>query len=90
MNNFIWQPMIVNTNFFPWLCKFFSETINNACYSSFRIKAEKGAKKDGEIFDAKKEEYKPSEQRKADQGAVDTQVNRIYIFHPSFFVCSQH
>jgi len=48
------------------------DNINDKYFA--RIKAEKGAKKDGEIFDAKKEEYKPSEQRKADQGAVDTQV----------------
>merc|ERR1712115_435897 len=48
------------------------DTINDKYFA--RIKAEKGAKKDGEIFDGKKEEYKPSEQRKADQGAVDTQV----------------
>merc|ERR1712203_1138985 len=48
------------------------ESINDKYFA--RIKAEKGAKKDGEIFDAKKEEYKPSEQRKTDQGAVDTQV----------------
>merc|ERR1712062_14355 len=48
------------------------DNINDKYFA--RIKAEKGAKKDGEIFDAKKEEYKPSEQRKTDQGAVDTQV----------------
>ena len=39
------------------------------------MKAEKSAKKDGDIFDAKKEGYKPSEQRKTDQTAIDTQVN---------------
>merc|ERR1739844_599514 len=48
------------------------DNINDKYFA--RIKAEKGAKKDGEIFDAKKEEYKPSEQRKKDQGEVDTQV----------------
>ena len=37
------------------------------------MKAEK-AKKEGDIFEAKKEAYKPSEQRKADQAAFDTQV----------------
>merc|ERR1711894_821053 len=35
------------------------DNINDKYFA--RVKAEKGAKKDGEIFDAKKEEYKPSE-----------------------------
>merc|ERR1711945_18802 len=48
------------------------DTINDKYFA--RIKADRGAKKDGEIFDAKKEEYKPSEQRKKDQVAIDTQV----------------
>ena len=38
-----------------------------------RVKAEK-SKKEGDIFEAKREAYKPSEQRKADQAAVDAQV----------------
>ena len=61
---------------------FFPEHSNaspeNCFYSRYcRVKAEKGAKKDGEIFDAKKEEYKPSEQRKKDQVAIDTQVMKL-------------
>merc|ERR1712059_9841 len=47
------------------------ENINDAYFA--RIKAEK-VKKDGDIFEAKKEEYKPSEQRKADQTTVDAQI----------------
>merc|ERR1739844_207661 len=39
-----------------------------------RIKAEKSAKKEGDIFDAKKEGYKPSEQRKKDQAEIDKLV----------------
>merc|ERR1712179_311025 len=48
------------------------DNINDKYFA--RVKAEKGAKRDGEIFDAKKEEYKPSEQRKKDQVDIDTQV----------------
>merc|ERR1712179_801056 len=47
------------------------ENINDAYFA--RVKAEK-VEKDGDIFEAKKEEYKPSEQRKADQAAVDGQI----------------
>merc|ERR1712173_161703 len=47
------------------------ENINDKYFA--RVKAEK-SKKEGDIFEAKKEAYKPSEQRKADQAAVDTQV----------------
>merc|ERR1712241_161776 len=47
------------------------DTINDKYFA--RVKAEKSAKKDGDIFNAKKG-YKPSEQRKTDQTAIDTQV----------------
>jgi len=48
------------------------ENVNDKYFA--RVKAEKSAKKEGDIFDAKKEAYKPSEQRKTDQVTVDTQV----------------
>ena len=54
----------------------FSFSTNKILFS-FRIKAEKSAKKEGDIFDAKKEGYKPSEQRKKDQVEVDKQVNMV-------------
>ena len=65
--------MILNTNFFPWLLKVI--VLHNLTTNIFRVKAEKSAKKDGDIFDAKKEGYKPSEQRKTDQTPIDTQVD---------------
>ena len=66
--------MILNTNFFPWLLLKVI-VFHNQTTANFRVKAEKSAKKDGDIFDAKKEGYKPSEQRKTDQTAIDTQVD---------------
>ena len=53
----------------------------NICYVH-RVKADKAAKKEGDIFDAKKEAYKPSEQRKTDQVTVDTQVRITAINWP--------
>jgi len=40
----------------------------------FRRAAKKANNKEGDIFESKKEEYKPSEQRKIDQQTVDKQV----------------
>merc|ERR1712014_435653 len=40
----------------------------------FRRAPKKANNKEGDIFESKKEEYKPSEQRKADQQTVDKQV----------------
>merc|ERR1719305_1189245 len=48
--------------------------VNQRFLLATSTKAEKSAKKEGDIFDAKKEGYKPSEQRKKDQVEVDTQV----------------
>ena len=50
------------------------------------MKAEK-SKKEGDIFEAKKEAYKPSEQRKADQAAVDTQVILLLKTRDQFLFC---
>jgi len=48
------------------------DTINDQYFA--RVKAEKKASKEGDIFASKKEEYKPSEQRKKDQAEVDKQI----------------
>merc|ERR1712027_230125 len=64
------------------------ENINDKYFA--RIKAEKTAKKEGDIFDAKKEAYKPSEQRKKDQAAVDTQVLEAIKKHGDGKVLKQY
>merc|ERR1712066_775351 len=45
-------------------------------------KPEKVKKADGDIFTSKKEDYKPSEQRKADQDNVDKQMLEAIKKHP--------
>ena len=48
-----------------------------------RAKAPKAGKKtEGDIFANKKEEYKPSDQRKADQENVDKQMLEAFKKHP--------
>jgi len=49
----------------------------------FKRKRDKRAKKEeGDIFSKKKEEYKPSDQRKADQKVVDKMVIDAIKKHP--------
>merc|ERR1712025_598424 len=57
------------------------ENINDDYFK--RAKAPKAKKAEGgDIFSSKKEEYKPSEQRKADQAAMDKQVLEAIKKHP--------
>merc|ERR1739842_43021 len=56
------------------------ETINDEYFK--HAKAEKVKKAEGDIFTSKKEEYKPSEQRKADQDNVDKQMLEAIKKHP--------
>merc|ERR1711944_168638 len=57
------------------------ENINDDYFK--RAKAPKGKKAEGgDIFTSKKEEYKPSEQRKTDQANVDKQVLEAVKKHP--------
>merc|ERR1712115_301716 len=63
------------------------ENINDKYFA--RVKADK-AKKEGDIFESKKEAYKPSEQRKADQAAVDTQVLAAIKAHGEGAVLKQY
>lgn len=46
------------------------------------MKAKKAKKTDGEIFAAKKEIYKPSDERKSDQKLLDKQVLAAIKKHP--------
>ena len=57
------------------------ENINDDYFK--RAKAPKAKKAEGgDIFSSKKEEYKPSEQRKADEAAMDKQVLDAIKKHP--------
>jgi len=56
------------------------EHVNDDYFKHAR--AEKVKKADGDIFTTKKEEYKPSEQRKADQAAMDIELLEVIKKHP--------
>jgi large subunit ribosomal protein L6e len=57
------------------------DTINDEYFRRVRA-AKKQAKKEGDIFESKKEDYKPSEQRKKDQTEIDTSVLSAIKKHP--------
>merc|ERR1712048_283218 len=56
------------------------EHVNDDYFKHAR--AEKVKKADGDIFTSKKEDYKPSEQRKTDQAALDAEVLAVMTKHP--------
>jgi len=56
------------------------ENVNDDYFK--RARAEKVKKADGDIFTSKKEDYKPSEQRKTDQAALDAEVLEVMKKHP--------
>merc|ERR1712051_322251 len=56
------------------------ENVNDDYFKHAR--AEKVKKADGDIFTSKKEDYKPSEQRKTDQDNVDKQMLEAIKKHP--------
>ena len=59
------------------------ETINDDYFKRAKSpKAPTTKKAEGDIFAAKKEEYKPSEQRKTDQASVDKMVLEAVKKHP--------
>ena len=58
------------------------DKINDEYFRRIKADTSKKSKKDGDIFEAKKEEYKPSEERKADQQTVDKQVLAVIGKHP--------
>merc|ERR1711992_134121 len=63
------------------------EHINDAY---FKRAAAAAGKKDGDIFEAKKESYKPSEQRKADQQTVDKSLMEALKKHADAKLLKQY
>ena len=58
--------------------------MNDAYFA--HVKAEKKSKKEGDIFEAKKEVYAPSEQRKKDQVEVDKQVHKYVLYFSQGYI----
>merc|ERR1711997_551659 len=58
-------------------------TENALDVSDVKLPKHEKVKKDGaDIFTVKKEEYKPSEQRKTDQAALDVEILEVIKKHP--------
>merc|ERR1711973_486965 len=64
------------------------ENIDDAYFK--RAKKAKAGKKEGDIFESKKEEYKPSEQRKTDQAAVDKELMAVVGKHAEAKMLKQY
>jgi len=66
------------------------ENINDEYFRKIKATKGKDSKKDGEIFESKKEDFKPSDQRKADQVTVDTAVLAVIKKHPEAQALKQY